>query len=277
MPKVTVWVHPKREDYFTTKRKYKAALKREAKDNLAQRKRLKYVNGVKEFCGYIRTLETAQEICDFIMDNQRMFMINAVMNSSFDRGIKQALRDGKDVKFSPIERVALTASFNEHLSNSHSAPIGQRQNFGRKEGEPTGYPGFGGRWEVDFEHTDIFVDGKRTNVSAYYGSDIVTRLGINTGSGGGADRAKFGVSVFTDDFPFLGRIGQADHKREVRNAKARNKRLQIKQDAIDKKNTWLGTAGKPLIQNINIPKLPVRNDQIHGEAKLKRRKSLKNH
>lgn len=48
-------------------------------------------------------------------------------------------------KFYKVLGFAWDIAYSSHVSNSHSSPEGYPQNWGRKEGLPTGYPGWTGR------------------------------------------------------------------------------------------------------------------------------------
>ena len=63
----------------------------------------------------------------------------------------------------------------DHVSNSHSGPEGFPQNFMRKEGVPTGYPGWSGRVWVRYVRQDGYS----------FGSDPFRRALFHTGTGGG--------------------------------------------------------------------------------------------
>ena len=63
----------------------------------------------------------------------------------------------------------------DHVSNSHSSPEGYPQNFMRKEGVPTGYPGWTGRVWVRYRKEEGYS----------FGSDPFRRTLTHTGTGGG--------------------------------------------------------------------------------------------
>ena len=66
-------------------------------------------------------------------------------------------------------------TYNDHVSNSHSAPVGYPTNFSpfQNPGRPTGYPGWQGRVWIRFEYWPTF------------GSAAFERTLTHTGTGGG--------------------------------------------------------------------------------------------
>jgi len=98
-----------------------------------------------------------------------------------------------------IKEMTLRVRYVEHASNSHSSPIGQPTNWGRKSDKPTGYPALYG--------DILFTYNKGGKLS---GSDIFSKWGdkgiqgINTGGGGsrsGNNTYGYGVTLWLDDFP----------------------------------------------------------------------------
>jgi hypothetical protein len=71
--------------------------------------------------------------------------------------------------------LAWQLTHSDHISNSHSSPEGFSQNWGNREGIPTGYPGWGGRVWVRF--------AEQTGYS--FGSDPFSRTLTHVGTGGG--------------------------------------------------------------------------------------------
>lgn len=79
-------------------------------------------------------------------------------------------------------------------SNTHSAPRGQRTNWGGDISLPRGYPGWVGRIEYQMSH-DLPI----------FSSDLFRSTGICTGGGGGSSENRYGYSVtfWDDDWPRL--------------------------------------------------------------------------
>lgn len=97
----------------------------------------------------------------------------------------------------PFEELHYELRYYDHVSNSHSAPINGETNWGRKkEGIPTGYPGFKGRvWGYD--------NSVGCSISEYCGAfyNKVKIPGLHTGSGGGSGEYRYEFQFFLDDFP----------------------------------------------------------------------------
>lgn len=91
-----------------------------------------------------------------------------------------------------IHSIELT--YSHLLSNSHSCPRGGVtcwSSWESKDGRPRGYPGWGGHIKFQLSH-DIS------------GSDVFnTRIGINTGTGGGrgGNIYEYDLKMFADDWP----------------------------------------------------------------------------
>lgn len=138
---------------------------------------------MREECESLADIET------FIMDNWDVFFQNGVNHDCWRE------RKGKYRK-PKLLSVKLKGRFSDHISNSHSAPIGKPQNWGRKPGVPTGYPGWQGdiSWQLDGEYQS-------------FGSDVMRNTGINTGSGGsrGEHGFSYDMKLFLDDWPGLAR------------------------------------------------------------------------
>lgn len=119
------------------------------------------------------------------------WFLDVAQNSAFyeDRVLYNRIRS----EFS-IRITLLDLSWNNHLSNTHSCPHNGVKNWGREEGKPTGYPGWGGRIEYELSHE---LPG--------FGSDIMDGTRINTGTGGSTNGLNYGFDVkfFIDDWPGL--------------------------------------------------------------------------
>jgi hypothetical protein len=92
-----------------------------------------------------------------------------------------------------IKITYLDVSWSDSVSNSHSCPRGGVSNWGRDNGKPTGYPGWGGRIEFQLSH------------ALGFGSDVFRNVGIHTGTGGGTRDNRYGYDVkfFASDWPGL--------------------------------------------------------------------------
>ena len=117
--------------------------------------------------------------------------------------IFEATKGSRWTKFSEAElrekfRVQLTymdVGHSERVSNTHSAPHGKPQNWGREPGKPTGYPGWSGRIEFRVLPENCGISG----------SDVGRVLRMHTGTGGGIRGGYYGydVRMFEEDWPGL--------------------------------------------------------------------------
>jgi len=102
-----------------------------------------------------------------------------------------------------IKITYLGLNYNTEVSNSHRAPRGGVTNWRRNEKDkdgndkPKGYPGWSGN--IEFTMT-----GEKSSVH-FWASDLLSRLGIHTGTGGGISNGRYGYSciVWADDWPAL--------------------------------------------------------------------------
>lgn len=97
-----------------------------------------------------------------------------------------------------ITNVNTSLYYNDMCGNSHCAPIGGVENWGRDTNLPLGYPGWKGRAEFEFEG----------DYSGFF-SELFTGTRINFGSGsGGASCYYSEITLFESDWPGLkeGRI-----------------------------------------------------------------------
>jgi hypothetical protein len=85
--------------------------------------------------------------------------------------------------------------YTDTASNSHSAPIGKRTNWGGNEkGVPRGYPGFCGK--IIIYHNNMH--------SGFAISGLLNEIGLVTGSGGGGhSEYSYDVTIWLDDWPLL--------------------------------------------------------------------------
>ena len=90
--------------------------------------------------------------------------------------------------------------WDDHVCNSHSAPIGKSTNWGaRDKNEPTGYPG----WKFQIEYNTVNNTNKKYDSSYTYSSEAWQHTGINTGTGGYASNYYFSVEMFAEDWPAM--------------------------------------------------------------------------
>lgn len=189
MPRITAFQCRWTKKVFTDREKYLKHLKLQREALVIERKATRINRVMQEtFLKMRDDCESMADIEQFIRDNWSVFYQNAVNNDHW-RGRK------KKSKTPELLRISIRGRFSDNISNSHSAPIGKAQNWGRKPGIPTGYPGWQGeiQWELDGE-----IPG--------FGSDVMQGTGINTGSGGGRGNGYgFEMKLFMDDWPGLAR------------------------------------------------------------------------
>lgn len=145
---------------------------------------------------YQKRLDAAQERidelhrCSSIEQIERWLEANA--QALADRLFVNSSKKAPEVVF---ENVRIDVTWNAMCSNSHSAPVGKRTNWGgREENEPRGYPGWHGRITLDYP---IYHDR-----AGFFDLMRVTRLRTGTGSGG-SKRASCEVTLWEEDWPNL--------------------------------------------------------------------------
>ena len=214
MPEITGWIHPRTGKFYKTKGGYRRVLKKEAAENLRKRKTQLYKNNLASTLREgISACRNVQEICDFIMENQHDIQVSGVLNGCFwgsgMNAVKQALEDGKEVIFPELKFIGISMTYSATVSNTHCSPRGNPRNFKRENHLPTSYPGFTGRIALQSDSGMTKVVRQDGKVREYHGgaidSNIVSSLGINTGTGGSAGPCGHGydVKIFLDDFPLI--------------------------------------------------------------------------
>ena len=105
------------------------------------------------------------------------FAVIKVLNEHRERRLTKVNRKTVYIESPKTRCVGLSWSIvhSEQVSNSHSSPEGYPQNFMRKEGVPTSYPGWTGRVWVRYESEQGYG----------FGSDPFNRSLTHTGTGGG--------------------------------------------------------------------------------------------
>lgn len=111
---------------------------------------------------------------------------------------------------SSIKKMKLRVSYAPHASNSHSAPLGEFENWGRKEGKPTGYPALRGSITVVYNK-----EPKGFSSSTFNSRDGI--CGIHTGDGGyrsgdGGYTVGYDVTLWLSDFPKIKAAIEAKQK-----------------------------------------------------------------
>lgn len=130
-------------------------------------------------------------VVPWFLENQRTIMDahNALGNVDWD---------GKFYKTDKFTELSMTATYNNHVSNSHQCPdIGVTNWCAYDTTKTTGYPGFSG-----------YVKGKlvraKQHDSEYPYSGALKLVGIKTGSGGGGNSSwEYDCKLFLADWPGL--------------------------------------------------------------------------
>ena len=105
------------------------------------------------------------------------FAVIKVLNEHRERSISGTGKKRVYKESPKVQCVGLSwrVTHSDSVSNSHSGPEGYPQNFGRKEGVPTGYPGWSGRVWVRYKQERGYT----------FGSDPFRQALVHTGTGGG--------------------------------------------------------------------------------------------
>ena len=167
---------------------YNAHLKKLARINRQKKKEANFETDRLVFMDKIfKEVSNPQELIDCILKYSHFFINNAKNNKKLNEktncefkklSIKPSYNSGNTTPVSLI--------WNNHVSNSHCAPIGHKKNWGNSEkGEPTGYPGWKAYINIDLSHDVGFL------------IDVFKGTPIHAGSGGGGT---YELSLFAQDF-----------------------------------------------------------------------------
>lgn len=132
------------------------------------------------------------EICKWLETNVQLLALRQLLNHNIQKDRWQGQRK---THLPVVKNVKLTgARWSFSQSNTHCAPKGKSQNFGRKDGTPTGYPGYRARMSFDLDHGGY----------DFFPSNILTDTGIHAGSGSG-DGVTYQceVTLFAEEWPYL--------------------------------------------------------------------------
>lgn len=196
MPKIVAWECPHTKKLFKDHAKYKKHLAALARDRAAQRKMTKYREERVAFWAELRSkVACIADIEKALIENWEMLCLNGHTHGGFGRS-KNNFNTTKWPKLISLKIIEIRWSNDQ--SNTHSAPIGFRTNWGgREEGVPRGYPGWHGRilFQVDKDFPS-------------FGSDIFKGIGFDTGAGsGGYDHSyRYEINLWADDFPLMNEL-----------------------------------------------------------------------
>lgn len=179
MGKITVWECERTQKLFRTAGEYNlhnANLRRQ--DAAAERQRKRIAARDAQVATLYRC-RSFSEIEAWLLENWSMLM----------REYRGHVRT--DTKSKLVALRIFDLHFNAEESCSHSSPLGQPTNWGRKPDRPTHYPGWSGRIAMRFE-------GNRGEY------DVLKTIGVCTGGGGGGGgEFTFGLTLWEADFPHL--------------------------------------------------------------------------
>lgn len=178
---VKAWQCPATGKLFARKDRYQEHLKTLARARHTDRKRKKHIAATQAKIDELHRCSSIAEIERWLEKNTQAL---ADRKTPFDKTPpKVAFRN-----------VRLRVTWSEHCSNTHSAPIGKKTNWGGRDPDtPRGYPGFVGQIELEDAH----------NVWDYGFFDLLRVTRIRTGSGSGGRNARASVTLWAEDWPNL--------------------------------------------------------------------------
>jgi len=212
MPQITVWKCNHTKKLFEHKSKYIQHLKALAVKRRRQQYYNSFINSINDAINGEQECANAQELCEYVISHSKEYMASCLLNGDGFRigtEFNKALREGWKIEWPVFTGMKIYRShWNNHVSNSHSAPRGKKTNWGIYDKEiPTGYPGWGGNFRIwhDADARIVIHDPKKKKpilVKIPSFSDVSHLSGINTGSGGGRpDGSYYDVKLFAEDFP----------------------------------------------------------------------------
>lgn len=181
------YICPWTEELFLTKKTYVKHLNTLRVERM--HKRARKLRWDKKFQDFY-TQPTFEDVIQWIEVNPEFFFDHAAKTSFYARR-KNMEEIRKDFW---IKITYLDISWNNMVSNTHECPRGGVMCWSSHEardGRPRGYPGWQGRIEFQMSH------------DLGFGSDVFRGLGVNTGTGGGISKNRYGYSVkfFASDWP----------------------------------------------------------------------------
>ena len=211
MSQITVWKCDQTGKLFEDQTKYKSHLRKLARERATKRK-LTVAEAVadQKWKELYECEQSIEQWRDMVIANQNMFWAEAAKGDPYDWANVGKMRSrGKNAVVCPVpellEFTEFSLHWNSNVSNSHSCPHNGVQNWGGKEGKPTGYPGWSGRVEW-------IVAWPKEWDGVYLGGDLFSgitfcsgRQRAHTGTGGGggmlySEKHKCPVQSFGYDF-----------------------------------------------------------------------------
>ena len=222
MSQVLVWRSDADGKLFEDKAKYKAHLRKLARDRLMAKKIAAMEAEREVFLDQMGQVASIHDLNVFIKDNWKWFWTNGARQESWKYSKKTPeFHEYVDVSL-------LNMSWSPKVSNSHSCPRAGVENFDTRAdyniGKPTGYPGWIGRINIKVR-PPMYKYQKKDYMRDGWGSSYFEDTPINTGSGGGGGGNDFksysyDVRLFAADFPVMWR----EHMRRAWIENENNKR-----------------------------------------------------
>ena len=181
--KIIAYKCPDTRKIFESKLDYDRHRKKFLADRKKQKNKQKIIDGyTKIFQDFRNTVQYVVDIGPWIVDNCDLIVKHSNM-VNYDKATKNF----------KITRVNTRLYYNDLCSNSHFAPTGGVENWGRDQNLPLGYPGWKGRTEFEFTG----------DYSGFFG-ELFTGTRINFGSGSGSVGCYYtDITLFESDWPGL--------------------------------------------------------------------------
>lgn len=203
MPKVMAYQSKfdKRVYSLDQRDKYIKHLKKIRKRNTEDRFTEKALNEFESFRNNAAdSITTIEELEQWVMDNIKQIIYSNKALAS------RSIFDNIPTNTALLKFSLDNMRYNDHISNSHNAPRDGVTNWHSEPSKPSGYPGVRGR-------VNLLSESRRNEGSSPGFSDILTKLGICTGSGGSSSYYKeqkptqycsgYEVILFDSDWPCL--------------------------------------------------------------------------
>jgi hypothetical protein len=185
MPKVEAWMVQQTGELFLHKADYQRRLRELARQRAEQRRIDALVRGVDDWIAEGQKCSSFDEIIQWLVAEFPGGLAHLPALAPFGR--RRGAAPFRLLKVS-FERMR----WSDRCSNTHAAPKGKPTNWGSKPDLPTGYPGWTGNIHLSCEG------------DTWRLSDMLKRVGIHTGSGGGANHSlRYGVTLFAEEWPSL--------------------------------------------------------------------------
>ncbi len=195
MSKIMVYKSDTDGKLFEDINKYRIHLKKLAKQRRVEKNitfHLKEKNAfIKNMCDEIGSVK---ELVEFIVNNQKWFITNGRL-SSFDKLPENIKIDDLAISSGYDDESGIPSlRWNNHVGNTHCAPIGKKTNWGgRVEGEPRSYHG----WNA------VITFSVTLNSRHSLSSEMFKGTPLNMGSGGtgkGSNGYRYTMDLFAVDF-----------------------------------------------------------------------------